>query len=81
MTLIKPISAVTQWMMEDSVNIEDQPIGKIAYGDLECPGTYMVNGESGIYQMKILTETFLTVRIRRFYLNGNRNGKKHNRIR
>jgi len=65
------------WKMEDSdIPMEELPIGKIEYGHLECPGIYMIKADDDrIYKIKLVSETFATVKVRKFYSNKDSKGR------
>jgi len=61
--------------MSEDDPIETEPIGMMAYGDLEIPGDYMVKEDDSIFHIRLISETFLTVKIRKYKLNSRDNRK------
>ena len=62
--------------MTEEQDIEDLPIGDIAYGDLEIPGEYMIREDGEVCHVKLLKENFLTVKVRKFLMN-DKYGRKY----
>lgn len=57
---------------------EKEEIGKIEFGNLEIPGSYIIRDEEGLHEVRIMSETFLTVKVRRFLPN--RDGSYRNYV-
>lgn len=54
---------------------EEEPIGKVPYGDLECPGTYLIKEDESIIKIELRSETFSTVNVRKHFSNPDQKGR------
>lgn len=54
-----------------------EEIGKIELGNLEIPGTYIFRDEEGLHEVRVMSETFLTVKLRRFLQNKDTVGRTY----